>query len=86
VSVSLAWPTAINAYDSRDYPEPRSRLPADYEDLQDLMQNLYNRGRRSDPGVGTSGYQNNKKFSRVYRGSKPLFLSNHADAVMRGLG
>jgi len=63
---------------SRDAEEARD-LMRDYSDLEEMYKFLFQRGRRA-PMPGERG------FARVYRGSRPLFLSNHADAVMRGLG
>jgi len=60
--------------------------------IQDMMLEMYSRGLRSDPDVGVEGEEQDLRnliaqFQRKSRGqSRPQFLNNHADAVMRGLG
>jgi len=67
-----------SSIDYRDYDDRRN---VDLSELEDVYNYLYARNRRSNFDT-----ENKKIFNRVYRGNKPLFLSNHADAVLRGLG
>ena len=41
---------------------------------------------RDKRGEGGSSYVRGSKFLREYRGDKPVYVNNHADAIMRGLG
>ncbi|XP_023347424.1 uncharacterized protein LOC111716215 [Eurytemora carolleeae] len=74
--------------DQREFLEQVKYHPIDYSEFQEILPYLFARGRRQDKLRNGRGGDETafKEFSRVYRGGKPLFLSNHADAVLRGLG
>merc|ERR1712107_851957 len=80
---SFLFGIAISSFLPGDY-EDMKRLISEYPEIQEVYNNLmYHRGRRVPSERVPS--EVGPALSRVYRG-RPLFLSNHADAVMRGLG